>query len=325
MREIGVGLVGYGVAGAHFHAPVIAREPRLRLRAVVTSREVGLAGVRRVSTVDDLLNDPAIELVVVATPTATHAAVARAALEAGRHVVVDKPFTPTTAEADELIDLAHRSGVVVSVYHNRRWDDDFLAVRSFLDAGQLGDVYHYEAHFDRFRPVPKAGWREDPLAGSGVLYDLGSHLIDQALVLFGTPDQVLADVAIQRPTAHVADYFHIVLRYGRLRAILHAGSVVRSPGPHFQVHGDAGSVVTWGMDPQEDELRNGIARPAERTAHWTDAEGVRHDVAMPLGDYAQFYSGIADSIENGAPPPVTAAEGREVIAIIEAAMASARS
>ena len=212
----------------------------------------------RIST--DLLDDPEIELVVVAAPNAAHHELARAALLAGRHVVVDKPFTLTSAQADDLIDVAAREDRRLTVFHQRRWDADYRTVRHCVQAGVLGRLGTYVARYDRFRPTVDA--RDRPIPGAGVLYDLGPHLIDQALHLFGLPDDVLADVTAQRPGSGADDYVHLVLRYGPLRVVLHAGSLVREPGPRFEVHGDAASLVTRGRDGQVAALLAG-RRPGD--------------------------------------------------------------
>jgi len=336
---IGVGLVGYGLAGAAFHAPLIEAEPRLRLRAVVTSRADQVhrdhPAARVVASADELLEDPQVELVVVAAPNAVHHQLAAAALRAGRHVVVDKPFVLTTAEADELIGLAQAEGRLLSVFQNRRWDSDFLTVKRCLEAGLLGEVSTYVSRFDRFRPAPKGGWREEALAGSGILYDLGSHLIDQALQLFGLPGTLMADVGVQRPGVQADDYVHLVLGYGRLRVLLHAAMVVRAPGPRFEVHGDRGSFVKYGLDPQEEALRAG-GRPgdpgwgSEPADHHgtltTEAAGLDLSgrLASVPGRYQAFYAAMADAVAGGGPVPVAAEAARDTIMLIEHALVSSR-
>lgn len=335
MRTIPIGLLGYGLAGSTFHAPLIRTVPSLRLAAVMTSRRAEVTrdvpGAVVVDSADEIFADPAIELVVVATPNATHFELARQALLAGKHVVIDKPMTTSSADADALIVLAARGGRLLSVYQNRRWDNDFLTLRKLIDGGRLGIVYAYESHFDRFRPAIKPGWHEVPQPGSGVLFDLGSHLIDQTLVLFGMPETVTADVLAQRPDALVDDYFHVVMSYGERRAILHSSTLVREPGPHFAVHGDAGSFVKYGMDPQETALKAGRSAGTpnwgreDRAASGTfvNAAGERETITSVPGSYADFYAGIAAAILTGAPVPVTAQSARDVIAIIELARQSA--
>jgi scyllo-inositol 2-dehydrogenase (NADP+) len=332
MNAIHVGLIGYGLAGSVFHAPLIQAEPRMRLSAVVSSRTEQVArdlpGVRAVSSADELLADPDIELVVVASPNTTHVPFARAALRAGRHVVIDKPFAPTLDDADALIALAEDKGLLLSIFHNRRWDDGFRTVRRCIDQGQLGQIAHYEAHFDRFRPAIKPGWREERQRGSGLLYDLGPHLIDQALVLFGLPQAVTADVVRQRPQVLVDDYFHVILDYDAMRAVLHAATLVCRPGPVFTLHGDAGTFTKHGLDGQEAALKAG-QRPGmpgwgEATEHGllTLADGREQTVETLPGCYEAYYAGIAASLRDGAPPPVPAREARDVMLILEAAMRS---
>jgi scyllo-inositol 2-dehydrogenase (NADP+) len=279
-----------------------------------------------------LIDDPDIELVVVATPNETHAALARAALEAGKHVVVDKPFTLDAGEAEALISLADAVGRKLSVFHNRRWDSDFLTVRRLVDDGRLGEIAYYEAHFDRFRPEIKQGWRETEAPGAGLLYDLGAHLIDQALVLFGLPQAVTADVTRQRAAARADDYFHVVLDYGRRRAVLHASVLVRDPGPRYLMHGDGGSFVKYGIDAQEAALREGRRPGGEGWGEddpalfgrFTDADGTVATIDSLPGRYTAFYDGVAAAIRDGAPLPVEAREARDVIRVIEAAQLSAK-
>jgi predicted dehydrogenase len=335
---IGVGLVGYGLGGSAFHAPLIQAEPELRLHAVVTSRDDQvrreLPGVGVVGSAAELLEDPAVELVVVAAPNAVHHQLAAAALRAGRHVVVDKPFVLSTADADELIGLAEATERRLSVFHNRRWDSDFLTVRRCLEAGVLGDVSSFTSRYDRFRPVPKGSWKEEDVPGSGVLWDLGPHLVDHALQLFGLPETVWADVGVQRPGVAAVDYLHLALGYGRLRVLLHAGMEVRDPGPRFEVHGDRGSFVKHGMDLQEQALRAG-GRPGD--PGWGSEPPDRHGtltgevaglelrgrLASVPGDYGAFYAAMATAIRGDGPVPVPAAEARDVVMVIELALASA--
>jgi scyllo-inositol 2-dehydrogenase (NADP+) len=336
-QPIGVGLVGYGVAGSSLHAPLIGAEPGLRLRAVVSRNadrvHRDLESVQVVPTAAELLADPEVRLVVVAAPNAVHGELAAAALRAGRHVVVDKPFTVSSAEADELIALAARQGRLLAAFHQRRWDGDFRTVERCVRDGVLGRVGTYAAHYDRFRPEPAARWRERDEPGAGLLYDLGPHLVDQALHLFGPPETVVADVRAQRPGAVVDDYFHLVLGYGRLRVILHAGSLVRAPGPRFAVHGDAGSLVTHGIDGQVAALLAG-RRPGD------DGWGAQGDdwdctlstevAGLPLtgrlagapGAYETFYRELAAAIRGEGPVPVPAEDARDSIRVLETARRS---
>jgi scyllo-inositol 2-dehydrogenase (NADP+) len=334
---IGVGLIGYGLGGSAFHAPLVQAEPGLRLHAVASSRAEQVRrdhpGVRVVASAAELLEDPAVELVVVAAPNAVHHELAAAALRAGRHVVVDKPFTLTTAEADELIELAEAGDRRLSVFHNRRWDGDFLTIRRCVGAGLLGEVSSFSSRYDRFRPTPKGGWKEAAVPGSGILYDLGAHLIDQALVLFGPPETVSADLCVQRPGVEALDWFHLVLGYGRLRVLLRAGMEVRDPGPRFEVHGDLGSFVKWGLDPQEEAMRAG-GRPGD--PGWGSEPPDRHGtlttevaglelrgrLATAPGAYQAFYAAMARAVAGQGPVPVAPEEARATIAVIEHALQS---
>ncbi|HEY6707990.1 MAG TPA: Gfo/Idh/MocA family oxidoreductase, partial [Actinomycetota bacterium] len=308
---IGVGLIGYGLGGSAFHAPLIAAEPRLRLEAVVTSRagqvERDHPGTRVVGSAEELLADPAVELVVVAAPNAVHHELAAAALRAGRHVVVDKPFTLSAADADELIALAEATDRRLSVFHNRRWDGDFLTVRRGVEAGVLGEVASFVSRYDRFRPVPKGSWKEEAVAGSGLLWDLGPHLIDQAMVLFGPPRTVWADLGVQRPGVEAVDYVHLVLGYGRLRAVLHAAMLVRDPGPRFEVHGDRGSLVTWGLD--QPEVRATLTGEVAGLEQQGRLEGV------PTA-YGSFYAAMAAAVAGEGPVPVAPTDARATVAVI---------
>ena len=316
---IGVGLIGYGLGGSAFHAPLIAAEPRLRLEAVVTSRagqvERDHPGTRVAGSAEELLADPAVELVVVAAPNAVHHELAAAALRAGRHVVVDKPFTLSAADADELIALAEATDRRLSVFHNRRWDGDFLTVRRGVEAGVLGEVASFVSRYDRFRPVPKGSWKEEAVAGSGLLWDLGPHLIDQAMVLFGPPRTVWADLGVQRPRVEAVDYVHLVLGYGRLRAVLHAAMLVRDPGPRFEVHGDRGSLVTWGLD--QPEVRATLTGEVAGLEQQGRLEGV------PTA-YGSFYAAMAAAVAGEGPVPVAPTDARATVAVIEHALTSAR-
>ncbi len=257
MRDMKVGLIGYGMAGQVFHAPVITAVPHLQLSKVVerrgdTSRQ-RYPWVEVVRDAAALFEDKDIELVVVATPNASHFDLARQALLAHKHVVVDKPFTITSEQAQQLIELARRQNTLISVFQNRRWDGDFQTVSQIVRQGCLGRLVEYESHFDRFRNYfsPERAWREEAGLGSGVLFDLGSHLIDQAQVLFGLPQMLTADIRSQRDVGKADDQFELVLHYDNLKVTLKAGLLVREPGPRFALHGTAGSFVKYGVDPLE--------------------------------------------------------------------------
>ncbi|GGE25784.1 oxidoreductase [Marinithermofilum abyssi] len=336
--SIRVGLVGYGLSGAVFHAPLIESVEGLKLVSVVSSRPEAVhrdyPGVSVFPALDQMLeNGEEIDLVVIATPNTSHYEYAKQALTKGKHVVVEKPFTITTREAEELIELARENDVLLSVYQNRRWDNDFLTVRSLLEEGLLGELAVYEAHYDRYRPQVRDRWREREGEGSGMLYDLGSHLIDQALFLFGRPQAVTADLGAQRKKGTVVDYFHLNLDYGTLKVILHSGSLVKKQGPRFQLHGEKGSFIKYGLDPQENQLKQG-KRPGDE-GYGEDTEDQYGQLALELnglcvdgkvptlpGRYQSFYEGIYQSIVSGQVPPVTAEEARDTIRVIELAMQS---
>ncbi|WP_089964566.1 oxidoreductase [Lihuaxuella thermophila] len=338
MNSIKIGLIGFGFSGATFHAPVIQAVRDLKIHTVVSSqpdkvkRQLPEATV--VSSVDELLRDPEIELVVITTPNETHFPFAKAALQAKKHVVVEKPFVIHVEEADELIRLAEKQGCLLSVYHNRRWDNDFLTIQSCIESGLLGEIHTYEAHFDRYRPEVRNRWREQNLPGSGILYDLGSHLIDQALQLFGLPHSVTADLMEQRPGAQTTDYFHLVLGYGGgRRVILHSGSMVKNPGPRYQVHGTKGSFIKYGMDSQEESLKRGAKPgdpgwgedfPEQYGTITTSVNGLEltGTIQTLRGSYETYYHKMAAAIRERAPLPVTAQEARETIRIIQAAIQS---
>lgn len=335
---IGVGLVGYGMASKVFHAPVIESVPSLRLKKIVERRGAESRGrhegAETVREFGEVLADDDIELVVVATPNESHFELASRALSAGKHVVVEKPFTNTSAEAKQLTELARSQNRLVSAHHNRRWDGDFLTVRKILEGGLLGRLVEYESHFDRYRNEPRPGaWREQAGPGSGILYDLGSHLIDQALVLFGLPNEINADVRTQREFAKAADSFDVRLNYEGLSVTLKATMLAREPGPRFQLHGTEGSFVKHGLDPQEDALKLGGSPKSEGWGEepeelWgtinTQACGVhlRGRVETDAGDYAAFYRNVADAIRGRAELIVKPEEAANTIRVIELASES---
>ncbi|QKE72263.1 oxidoreductase [Arthrobacter citreus] len=337
MKKIKVGLVGYGFSGATFHAPFIKVLEEFELSKVVSSKkeevQKELGAVEVVSALEDVLADELIDLVVITTPSGMHYEMAKQSLLAGKHVILEKPMVVQTWEAEELNKIAEEKKLLLSVYHNRRWDNDFLTVKKLINDGALGEINTYQVHFDRYRPEVRNRWREQQGPGSGMLYDLGSHLIDQALNLFGLPQFISADVFAQRGNAKTDDYFHIILGYDKLRVILHSGSIVPSNGPRFQVHGTKGSFIKYGMDGQEAALKEG-KKPTEES--WGadepqffgklftvdgDKEMEETIVTLP-GSYTTYYKKVAKSILEGKKAPVTGEEGLNVIKIIEAALKS---
>jgi predicted dehydrogenase len=337
-RKVNVGLVGYGMAGRVFHAPVISAIPQLQLAAVVERHgEASRQRYPKVAVVKDasaLFGSTEIDLVAIATPNPTHFDLARAALLAGKHVVVDKPFTITTAEAQELTDLAQHQKRILSVHQNRRWDGDFLTVSELLRQRRLGRLVAYESRFDRFRRSPRPGaWREEAGAGSGLLYDIGSHLIDQALVLFGPPRSVCADIRMQRDNAKTDDQFEVVLGYDRLKVTCAASMLACEPGPRFTLHGTNWSFVKFGLDPQEEALKRGKT-PDDRDWGKDPEEGwgtlsicngsseFRGKIETARGCYQAFYQNVYEAIANGAELAVRPEQARDVIRLIELAKQS---
>ncbi|MFC4075337.1 oxidoreductase [Salinithrix halophila] len=340
-KDIKVGIIGYGLSGKVFHAPIIGATEGLQVTKVVTSRR---EEVRRdwpqVSVTEepkDLIMDPDIDLVVIATPNTLHYPLAKEALQAGKHAVVEKPFTIHSEEGEELARIAEEKGLALSVYHNRRWDNDFLTIKSCMEQGHLGEVHTWKTHYHRYRPLVRDRWRETAGEGAGTLFDLGSHLIDQALHLFGEPDTVWGDVLIQRDGAGAPDYFHLVLGYGDYRRVdLRSSSIVKGAGPRFEVHGSKGSFIKYGLDGQEEALKQG-AKPGD--AGWGEddpcnygqltldrhGETVIETVPTLRGCYEEYYRQIRDALTHGAPVPVTAGEATRVIRVIERAMESSRT
>jgi predicted dehydrogenase len=330
-RGIRVALIGYGRAGQTFHTPLIRSTPGLDLAVVVSSRparvHADLPQVIVTATPAGVWTDTSVDMVVIATPTATHGELAAAALEAGKHVVVDKPLAASLDAARRLGALALRQQRVLATFHNRRWDGDFLALEDIVRSGALGEITHVESHFDRFRPAVRDRWRERPGPGSGVWNDLGPHLADQALQLFGLPDSVSGSLAAYRPGAHTDDWAHVVLGYGRRAVLLHA-SMLAAAGPRFVVHGSRGSWIKLGVDPQESQLAalmgvDGGASPVESATFVDGTTRVERATAIPRGDYRQFYKAFAAAIRGEGSNPVPPAQAIATTAIVETAARSA--
>lgn len=342
MDKINTGLIGFGTGGSIFHAPIISSIPHFNLAMISTANEKSASTAqslypttRIVSDPATLINDPSIELVIIATPNSAHFELARKALVKGKQVVVEKPFTINSAQADTLIDLADRKQRIITVHHNRRWDSDFKTVQKIIENNSLGNLVEYEAHFDRFRKTLKAGsWKEEPTEASGILYDLGSHLIDQAVLLFGLPDELFANLQIQRPGSLVVDHFELLLFYPGLKVTLKAGMLVNSMLPHFILSGTNGSFVKYGMDVQEEALKNGLT-PLTYPA-WGIEPAALHGtiitesasrqlitkIESERGDYREFYLSLYATLRMNSPLAVTPQQARNTIKIIELAIKS---
>ncbi|MEU1656380.1 Gfo/Idh/MocA family protein [Streptomyces griseofuscus] len=341
-----VGLVGYGLAGSVFHAPLITATEGLVLDTVVTSNPErqqqardAFPDVTLAATPEELFaRADELDLLVIASPNKTHVPLATAALEAGLPVVVDKPVAGTAAEARALAALAEDRGLLLSVFQNRRWDNDFLTLRALLEDGALGDVRRFESRFERWRPRPKGGWREsgDPAEIGGLLYDLGSHVVDQALVLFGPAAEVYAEADVRRPGAEADDDTFIALTHASgVRSHLYVSATTPQLGPRFRVLGSEAGYVKYGLDPQEAALREGLhpgprwgAEPESLYGRIGAGESPLTGGGTPVktlpGDYPAYYAAVAAALTGAGPNPVTALEAAAALDVLEAARRSAQ-
>jgi predicted dehydrogenase len=338
---IDVGLIGFGLAGRAFHAQVIRATPGLRLAAILQRHGNEAAekypDVPVVRSVEELLDIRDIRLVVTATPNETHAPIARQCLEAGRDVVVDKPFATALQEAVGLVDLARKCGRLITVYQNRRYDGDFQAIRQIVSDGTLGRIVRFETNYDRFRPeLRPAAWRERVGPGSGILFDLAPHLIDHALVLFGLPEAVTADVRLERTVAVVDDAFDVMLHYpAGMCAVLRSTMLAAAPRPRFVLHGTRGAFFKQTFDPQEINLRRGYipetgpwgSEPEEDWGVITTVENdvvTKRSVPSATSDYRDYYANVRDAILGRAAPAVTPEYALDVMRVLEMAQESSR-
>ncbi len=339
MRTLNVAIIGYGLSGRIFHgailnglkgytvSKVVTRSPEKASLAIDDLPDVAIE-----STPDSVFGDPAIDLVVICSPNTSHFELASKALRSGKHVVVEKPFVVTSAEGQKLIEMANKSNCLLSVYHNRRYDGDFRTVQRLIKEKKLGRLVELESHFDRFRNTfKKNAWREEDLPGSGVLFDLGSHLIDQSIALFGMPEFIYADIRHQREGA-ADDNFELILDYPGLKVTLKSGSLVAAPLPRFTLLGTQGAYIKYGLDVQEDALRKGhrpvqdIYWGVEPESQWGTLymENGDERLTTDAGDYRDYYMDLHVAIISGQAPPVTAEDGLNTIRIIEYALESAR-
>lgn len=333
-RVLNVGLIGFGLSGRYFHAPFLAANPRFRLKTVVErsrneAQEFDPA-IQNARSVDELLADESIDLVFVCTPNDTHFSYAMDALENGKHVVIEKPFANTEEEARQLFEVAERNGLVATAYQNRRWDSDFLTIQKLIQEGKLGDIVEYESRYDRFRPEVLADtWKEKQAEGSGNVYNLGPHLLDQAFVLFGTPLSVTATIKSIRDNSSVDDYFTIQLNYDNKVVVVKSSLMVYENSLRYAIHGTKGTFIKRGLDVQEETLRQDILpdseawgmEPEDRwgTLHSDEHTGI---IQSEAGNYMGFYDSVYESIVYGKVPVVKPEEILRTTRVIDLAFES---
>lgn len=331
---ISTALLSYGMSGLVFHGPLIKAHPGFNLSTIVQRKSTIAPALfpkaKIVQQVEEVIQDPSIDLIVVNTPNETHYEFSRKALEAGKHIIVEKPFTVTTAEADQLIQLAKAKGKTLTVFQSRRWDGDFLTVKKVIESKLVGKLVEFEAHYDRFRNyIEPNTWKEERAIGTGILYNLGSHMLDQMLVLFGMPLEVDARVGIQRPGGQVDDFYDIRLQYKDFHAIVKSSYLVREQGPRYILHGTEGSFTKYGTDLQEQSLKDGKVPGSpgwavESSELWgklnTSISGlhVEGNIETIAGNYLGFYQNLYETIREGKPLAVKPEESRDVIKLIEA-------
>ena len=340
MQNTKVGVVGFGISAKVFHTPFLTTIPGYELVSVVerskNESQKLYPFVKVVRSIDELITDPAIDLVVITTPNETHLPYTKKALEGKKHVVLEKPFANSSEEALELVHLAKASGKILSVYQNRRYVSDYLTIKEILQKKLLGDVHEFIAHYDRYRAEARPhAWREEAKPGSGILYDLGPHLIDQALCLFGLPKAITADIRMQRPHSKVDDFFDLRLDFGFTRVTLHAGMLVREAGPRYMIHGTKGSFIKYGEDPQEALLRAGKSPVGD---DWgkepeniqgllhTEIDGklVKQNYPSKKGSFGDYYRSLHQSITKGTQVTEKPEHGYNTVRLIELAFESHR-
>lgn len=339
-KPVCTAISSFGMSGLVFHGPLLKVNPGFRVKSVLERSKAVSAGLFPEALIVrnwiELLNDPEVELIIINTPDHLHFEMTRQALEAGKHVVVEKPLTFRVSEADELLQLAVAKNLVLTVFQNRRWDGDFLTVRDVVQSGILGRLVEFESHFDRFRPAITPGtWKEEGNQYSGVLYNLGSHMVDQALVLFGMPDAVTAHLHIFRPEGKVNDYYDIRLHYPGKSVLLRCSYLVKEEGPRYILHGTGGSFLKWGIDQQEEMLKKGLLPVGEQWGEepetsWgilnaqTGTGDLRVRKKTIPGNYPAFYDNLYEAIREGKPLAVKPEEARDVIRILELCLESNR-
>ncbi|NRD72848.1 oxidoreductase [Shewanella sp. VB17] len=332
---IKVGVVGYGYSANTFHIPLIESTVSMRLTGISSTKssivKVSHPSVTLFDSADKLITSGNIDLVIITAPNHVHFRLAKLCLESGVHVVVEKPMVTTSAEAQELVSIAKKRALVLSVFHNRRWDGDFLTVQKLLKNNSLGEIKYFESHYDRFRPTVRQRWREEPGPGSGIWYDLGSHLVDQTITLFGLPQALTARCLSLRNASKTTDYFHVQLHYSEHEVVLHASSFTAAPNSRFRLEGSKGSFIKYGFDPQEKQLQNGLMPDqlgygVEEKAQYGSLYGETsvEPIETEMGCYQQYYQGIASAINIGSRNPVNPIDAVNVLTILELAEMSSR-
>ncbi|WP_018344109.1 Gfo/Idh/MocA family oxidoreductase [Cytophaga aurantiaca] len=328
--RIKTALVGFGKAGEFLHAPFIESSPFFELTKIVerTPKHAATAypQAQIVRTFQEVLSDPAIELVVLTTPNETHAELAAQVLSAGKHVVVDKPFTVYASDAKRLLELSLKTGKHIFVYQNRRWDGDFLTVQKIIKEEVLGKIFSIESRFDRYRPEPRTTyWKESDALGNGLWYDLGPHLMDQAFHVFGQPQNYTADIKKQRKGAIGIDYVDVTFQYDQMTFTIHAGMLEKEPTPRWVIKGSKGTYVKYGVDPQEARLNAGEkplsvdwgVEDAGQFGKIEFADGQIQTYPTLPGDYRIFYQGVSDSIRKGTQPLISLNDAVELVGWLE--------
>jgi scyllo-inositol 2-dehydrogenase (NADP+) len=336
-RKIITALASFGMSGKVFHAPLLSCHSGFQLKTIVerTMNEAKsiYPDVHLARSFNELLLDKEIELIIVNTPDNTHNEFAHKAIKAGKHVLVEKPFTQRAGEGEDLLNFAIRNKRLLTVFQNRRWDGDFLTVQKVIKDGTLGQLVEFEAHFDRFKNfIQENTWKENSSSGTGTLYNLGSHLIDQALVLFGMPNAITADIRKLRPGSQIDDFFEVIMHYKTKRVAVRATYLAKEPSPRFMLHGTKGSFVKYGLDTQEDALKQGVlpnspnwGKDPEELWGTLNTENYRGKIETIPGNYSAFYDNLYDAIVNGKELAVKPQDAIQTIKVIEAAMESSEN
>ncbi|EPJ45363.1 MAG: hypothetical protein OFPII_28400 [Osedax symbiont Rs1] len=336
---IKVAIVGFGLSATVFHIPFVVHSPYFSLIAISTSRleavRNSFSGIEVYQQSEQMITESDADLIIITSPNYTHYPLAKLALESGKHVLIEKPMTESSEQALKLTELARQKSLVLSVYHNRRWDGDFLTLQQVIESGKLGDIRVFNSNIDRFRPVVEGRWLEQQGEASGVFYDLGSHLIDQVLHLFGAPQALTANCTILRENSSVTDYFQVMLHYDNMEVVLKSSPFSASPNLRFQLQGEQGNYLKYGLDPQEQQLRDGVALtapafgiepPVNYGIKYLVGPDTEEQQAIKIetlaGCYSEYYAKLALAIKSNAKVPVSALEGARVIKVIELALQS---